>query len=119
MNLHKDRKLNTTDIKKYFSFLYNDKQIRAVLTTSNQFLFVGYDIGKNAIGIKNPYSLIENMDKRSKCSAVITFNQDINPQRYILVDLEGLHHMVYRARKVKVNRLDFIHWALSLEKHIL
>ena len=56
------------------------------------------------------------MDKRSKCSAVITFNQDINPQRYILVDLEGLHHMVYRARKVKVNRLDFIHWAISLEK---
>ncbi|HDW3054771.1 MULTISPECIES: hypothetical protein [Bacillus cereus group] len=119
MNLHKDRKLNATDIKKYFSFLYNDKQIRVVLTTSNQYLFVGYDIGKNVIGIKNPYSLIENMDNRSKCSAVITFNQDINPQRYILVDLEGLHHMVYRARKVKVNRLDFIYWAISLEKNIL
>lgn len=90
---------------------YGDRSVRMVYLESGEVLFLAYDIAKNILGTSSSYSLTKAVDERSKIELVLTFVEDCNPQKYILVNLDGLMCMTYRARRCEVNRLDFINWA--------
>ncbi len=103
------------EVSKVGEFFYESacgkvRSIRAVEVVDGSVLFLAHDIAKHALGVSNPFSLTRSVDDRSKVELVLTFTEGQNPQRYILVDLEGLRCMVYRARSSEVNRLDFINW---------
>lgn len=103
---------NNISISSFQCNEYEGESIRMVVTLEEgKVLFVASDIATGILGVKNPYSLTQSVDRRCKAEVVTSFVEEYNPQRYVLVDLEGLRSMVYRARNSKYNRLDFILWA--------
>jgi prophage antirepressor-like protein len=108
--------LTQFDILRVWNFKYDGRLVRAVTIYDGTVLFVAYDIGKNILGVRNPHDLISSTDRRSKREAIISFDEDVNPQRYILVDIEGLRSIVYRSKKSDVDKLDFIYWAVEKTK---
>lgn len=87
------------------------RSIRVVNLTSGETLFVASDIAIFVLGVQNAHNLTRSVDERSKATVIVTFDEIVNPQKYIVVNMEGLRDMVYRARKSEVNKLDFIMWA--------
>lgn len=99
------------DITEVGELFYDDCVVRTATLDSGEVLFLAKDIATSVMGIVNSFNLTKSVDPRSKVELVLTFEEDLNPQRYIFVNLDGLTCMVYRARKSEVDRLLFIDWA--------
>lgn len=106
--------LNKNNIDKLGSFDFEGNKVRIVSTTDGSIFYVVYDLCK-VLGINNRSSLFKGADDRVKASGVFTFDEEVNPQRYNLVDIRGLQYIVYRAKSTKVNRLDFVETAEEVE----
>lgn len=107
--------ISRLDVEKVGEFYYSDGRLDIVIKTvtlvSGEVLFVANDVVVYALGLQNPANLTKGVDDRSKSTVVVSFEEGVNPQRYVLVNMEGLRDIVYRARKSEVNKLDFILWA--------
>lgn len=95
----------------YFNDGREERQVRTVTLEDGTVLFAVCDLQDFILEVKNASDLLRQVDNRSKTELVLTFVEEYNPQRYNLVTVDGLTHMVFRARKCAVDRLDFIYWA--------
>lgn len=108
-----DMKINKADVVITEWDNFYGVGVRTITLKDGRVWFSAYDIAVEVLGIVSPAKLYNAVDPRSKAEAVLSFVEDYNPQRYNLVNIDGLQHMVYRAKNCPVNRLDFINWAKS------
>lgn len=88
-----------------------DGYLVRVLESEGEVYFLVSDVAE-LLGVTDSTRLMQKVENENKFTAVVTFLEERNPQRYRFVDVFGLMSMVYRSHKSKVNKSSFVEWAL-------